>query len=239
MALPEGGGHAAAVLDLYGLTGGAARPVSATIHSLIIAGWTGRDAAAMEAHIEELAKLGIARPKTTPIFYRVAARLLTCATAIEVAGKDSSGEAEPVYFGIDGEMWVGVGSDHTDRKLETIGVTVSKQACAKPVGRELWLYADVANHWDELILRSYAHEGGQRHLYQEGPISRLRHPLDLVERYFGAGRSLPEGFAMYGGTIAVKGEIRPAEAFEIEIEDLRLRRSLRHRYDVHSLPVEG
>lgn len=232
-------GRAANVLDMTGRTGSAARPLSIAVRSLIVAGWTGRDTAAMEAHIEELMKLGIARPKTTPVFYRVAAQLLTSQSEIEVVGDDSSGEVEPVYFGIGGEMWLGVGSDHTDRKVEAIGVTISKQLCPKPVGRDLWRYADVADHWDELVLRSFAHVGGERRLYQEGPISRLRHPLDLTGRYFGEGKGLPDGFAMFGGTMAVHGTIRAADTFEIEIEDPRLRRSIAHRYDVRGLPVEG
>ena len=35
------------------------------VDNLVIAGWTGRDRKAMEAHIEELAKLGVPRPATT------------------------------------------------------------------------------------------------------------------------------------------------------------------------------
>jgi hypothetical protein len=34
----------------------------------VIAGWTGRDAAAVEKHIKELEALGVKRPATTPIF---------------------------------------------------------------------------------------------------------------------------------------------------------------------------
>ena len=37
---------------------------------LVIAGWTGRDEAALRKHIEELAAIGVKPPKTTPIFYR-------------------------------------------------------------------------------------------------------------------------------------------------------------------------
>ena len=40
------------------------------VHDLIIAGWTGRDAEAVEKHILELEKIGISRPSSTPIFYR-------------------------------------------------------------------------------------------------------------------------------------------------------------------------
>ena len=38
------------------------------ISSCVIAGWTGRDAAALEKHIAELEELGVRRPASTPIF---------------------------------------------------------------------------------------------------------------------------------------------------------------------------
>ena len=56
------------------------------IRRLIIAGWTGRDTAAVEKHIRELEAIGVPRPKRTPIFYRGAASLLTTADTIEVLG---------------------------------------------------------------------------------------------------------------------------------------------------------
>ena len=37
---------------------------------LVIAGWTGRDEAALRKHIKELAEIGVKPPRTTPIFYR-------------------------------------------------------------------------------------------------------------------------------------------------------------------------
>ena len=218
---------------------GAARTTPAAIRDLVIAGWTGRDADAMEAHIRELEALGIARPKSTPIFYRVAASLLTTADEIEVAGTASSGEVEAVMFSLEDGLWVGVGSDHTDRKVETIGVTLSKQMCAKPVAATVWPFEDVADHWDELVLRSHAIEGGKRRLYQEGPVARMRDPRDLAALYLGRGRQLPVGTAMFCGTLAVIGEIAPADAFEIEIEDPVLKRRISHRYAVRPLPIEG
>ena len=44
---------------------------------------------------------------------------------------------------------------------------------------------------------------------------------------------------MFGGTFAAKGGIRPASRFEFEFEDPVLKRSLRHAYDVITLPVRG
>jgi hypothetical protein len=209
----------------------------ATIDTLIIAGWTGRDPAAMEAHIVELEKLGVKRPASTPIFYRGAASLLTQAPVIEVVGGDSSGEAEPVIFSLPDGLWLGIGSDHTDRKVETVGITISKQLCAKPVGKTLWRFDSVANHWDDLIIRSYATKDGKRRLYQEGPLAKMRHPDDLIVRY--GLKSLPAGNAMFCGTLAVHGEIAPSELFDIELEDPVNERKISHSYNIATLPIAG
>src|SRR5260370_29104184 len=117
------------------LQDGAAAPRAApmTVTQAVIAGWTGRDAAAVEKHIKELEVLGVKRPATTPIFYRVGAARLTTETSIEVLGETSSGEVEFVLLKAEGALWVGTGSDHTDREVEAYGVSVSKQMCEKHI----------------------------------------------------------------------------------------------------------
>lgn len=225
-------------LDLVCVTAAGAGRRSAVIDSLFIAGWTGRDEAAVRAHVEELARLGVPRPASTPIFYRVAASLLTISESIQCLGGASSGEVEPVLFALDDGLWVGVGSDHTDRDAETAGITFAKQLCAKPVAPQAWLFAEVADHWDSLVLRSHAVVGGGRRLYQEGPAALMLRPESLIERS-GAGPNLPRGTAMFCGTMAVKGEIAPAEAFAITLEDPVLKRAIHHEYRIESLPVAG
>ncbi len=115
------------------LVEGAPRRIEIT--TLIVAGWTGRDKAAVEHHIAELAAIGVKRPRIVPCFYRVGANLLTTTGAVEVVGEDSSGEVEFVLVSAPEGLYVGVGSDHTDRKVEAYGVTVSKQMC--PATRSL------------------------------------------------------------------------------------------------------
>src|SRR5688572_11867997 len=123
------------------------------ITQLVIAGWTGRDPAAVEKHVRELEVIGVPRPKRVPIFYRVSASLLTTADEIQVVGEDSSGEVEFVLLSMPGGLRIGVGSDHTDRKVETSGITLAKQVCSKPVSADHWSYDDVRPHWDQLLLR--------------------------------------------------------------------------------------
>jgi hypothetical protein len=194
-----------------------AAPLAADIDTLVIAGWAGRDEAALRHHIEELAAIGVPRPSAVPVYYRVAAANLTQAERLEVLGPDTSGEAEPVIVALADGLWLGVGSDHTDRKAETMGIALSKQLCGKPVGRELWRLDEVEDHWDALVLRAFATIDGARVLYQEGALASLRTPADLIARR-PEGRLLP-GTLMFGGTLSAIGGIRPATRFEIELED--------------------
>lgn len=213
-------------------------PLTLAIDQAVIAGWTGRDPVARDKHIAELEAIGIARPASTPIYYRVAARRLAITDSIEVSGTESSGEVEFVLIGWQGRIFVGVGSDHTDRKVEAYSVTVSKQMCDKPMAPVLWELEDVAGHWDKMILRSYAWIDGARVLYQEGTLDAMLPVADLIQRGFG-DKGLPDGCAMFGGTFAAKGGIRPASRFEYELEDPVLKRKIGGGYDVVALPVLG
>lgn len=214
------------------------REATFLVDCLIIAGWTARDTVATEHHIAELEALGVARPAETPTFYRVAHHRLSQSPVIEVTGEATSGEVEFVLLHCDGALYVGIGSDHTDRQLETVGVTVSKQVCDKPIGREFWPLEEVLDHWDQLVARAHVVIDGQRHLYQEGRLAALLPPHELMARYDGA-TGLPPQSAMFGGTLSAIGGVRAAEAFEGEIEDPLLNRTLSLRYDIELLPVRG
>ncbi|MFG1261784.1 DUF2848 domain-containing protein [Xanthobacter aminoxidans] len=216
--------------------GGESRTETLAIRHAVIAGWTGRDKVALEKHIVELEELGVARPASTPIYYRVAAARFTTAGEIESTGPESSGEVEFMILQADGRRWLGVGSDHTDRKVETYGITVSKQMCDKPVAADLWALDEVLPHWDSLLIRSYAVIDGARVLYQQGSVAAMLPPEEIIAGY---EPGFSDGTAMFCGTLAAIGGIRPAARFEFEIEDPVLGRIIRHGYDVTVLPIAG
>lgn len=210
--------------------------VNVTAERLIIAGWSGRDAEAIQHHIDELAELGIPGPSTTPCYYRGAATLLTQQSRIEALGGDSSGEVEPVLIASENGMLVGIGSDHTDRRVESYSIAVSKQLCAKPIGRQVWAFDEVDGHWDQLILRSFAVTDGKRELYQEAAFSAIRPPRELIKLLNG-NETLDPGTVMLCGTVPAIGGIRPADRFEMEIEDPVLGRRIEHAYTIDQLPI--
>jgi hypothetical protein len=219
--------------------GSAEQALDLAVEDLVIAGWTGRDTEALEKHIAELESIGVPRPPTVPCFYRVSAALLTTSNEIQASGPDSSGEVEFVLYGSDRGMLIGVGSDHTDRRVETYDVTVSKQMCFKPVSPTVWWLDDVMPHWDRLMLRSWAVIDGKRRLYQEGPVTAMRPPADLISRWTGGGKTLPNSAAMYCGTLAVHGGIAAADRFELELADPVLNRTIRHEYTITALSYDS
>lgn len=207
---------------------------------LIVAGWTGRDRAAIEHHIEELQALGVPPPSSVPLYYRMGAALLTQAAQIEALGTQSSGEAEPTLFFAAGDWWLTVGSDHTDRQVETYSVAVSKQLCAKPVATAAWRWSDVVAYQDELQLSSRILEDGRWVDYQKGTLAAIRPLTGLRDGIFEAS---PEaGSIMTCGTLGAlpnaRGEaIRPAAEMEVRLHDPHLNRSIVHRYAVQVLDV--
>lgn len=209
------------------------RPSPTEVHTVIVAGWTGRDPAAVEQHIAELEALGVTRPSSAPIFYRVSASRLTTAREIESTA-NSSGEVEVILLRDHGTLWVGAGSDHTDRDFERQSVAASKQLCDKPIAGELWPYREVAAHWDELILRSWITADGTEVVYQEGTLGALLAPDQLLAY---AEPPLSDGMLMFCGTLAAEGGVRPASAFRYQLEDPVLGRKIDGRYALRLLPL--
>lgn len=206
--------------------------VDLTVDHLFVAGWTGRNKEAVDHHIEELRALGISPPSKVPLYYRVSGLLLTQSANIEVLGAGTSGEVEPLLIQQNGEIWIGLASDHTDRDLETHSVAASKQACPKPVANELWRFSEVEDHLDSLILHCWTDKGDKWKLYQQGALSSIR-PLSELISNSGFG----DNSAMLCGTFGAIGGVRPAMRYRMELEDPVLNRKIQLNYSVTKLPI--
>lgn len=207
------------------------------LKNLIVAGWTGRDRAAIDHHIAELAQLGVKPPSTVPLFYRASASLLTRADTIQCVGDQTSGEVEPLVVQIGGRRWLGLASDHTDRALEAHSVALSKQICAKPCAATLWPWESVADRLDELELASWIDEGGEWVPYQRGNLAAIR-PLAALIGESGLDDLARSGpVAMLCGTLGVlSGGVRPAARFRMQLRDPARDRQIDHEYAIENLP---
>lgn len=218
----------------------AAKPCAFVPQRFIIAGWTSRDKAAMEHHITELEELGVTRPASTPVFYRNSVTRLSTANRLQTPGSGSSGEVEFVLFNIDGTLWVGVGSDHTDRDVEAYNITVSKQMCDKPICERLWRLDQMIDRWDRIEMESHAWIDGQKVLYQQGRVDVMLPPIELIARFEAeCDTSFGPGDVMMGGTLPAKGGVRPAERFAVTLKDPETEATLHHSYDIDVLNNAG
>lgn len=199
---------------------------------VVVAGWTGRDASAVQHHIDELAQIGVAPPSSVPLYYRVGAELVTQSNSIDVLGNNTSGEIEPLILASDGKFWLGLGSDHTDRQLETVSVAASKQICPKPIAATLWPFDEVQDHLDALLLSCRIKEGGDWVPYQQGSFAGIRPIPSLIK-----GSNLATGGVLLCGTLAAIGGVRPAVDYEMVLSDPVLDRHITLIYHVRVLPM--
>ena len=206
--------------------------ITLTINKVVIAGWTGRNMDAVQHHIDELAALDISPPSQVPLYYRVSNSLLTQSNTIEVLGEGSSGEVEPFLVRSNGKTYFGLASDHTDRDLEVHSVAASKQACAKPIAKDLWDFDEIKNRLDDIIFKCWIEENGREILYQEGQLSSIRPVTELCE-----GAGFEDGTAILCGTFAAIGGVRPAKAYRMELTEPTNGKTITLSYEVSTLPI--
>ncbi|MDL2264116.1 DUF2848 domain-containing protein [Synergistaceae bacterium OttesenSCG-928-I11] len=209
--------------------------LSIDVRRIINAGYTGRDQAAVQAHIDELKEEGIPAPDKTPTYFPKFADRLTQDESFEVLDEtDHSGEAEFALLFVGGNVYVGTGSDHTDRKLETVDIPKAKQVYVNTISRDLWDLADVRGHWDEIVLRSWVKQGGKKVLFQEATLDAMLAPDDLIERVKAllVDPSDTEGLVVYSGTVAALTKADYSSYFEVELNDPKLGRKIGQRYEL-------
>ncbi|MCR3720125.1 MULTISPECIES: DUF2848 domain-containing protein [Prauserella salsuginis group] len=182
------------------------QPVDVTPGRLVVAGYTGRNQDAVRHHIEELAAIGVPEPDSIPAFYELDTGLLTVDETVEVGGRQTSGEVEPVLVRTDGRYYLTVGSDHTDRALERHDIKASKGACPKPVAGTV---IDLGTQpeslpWDEITAACWL----DGELYQDGTLAQLLPITQVLAEWdsFGSG-DVP--LVLFGGTMPLlDGEFR-------------------------------
>ncbi|MFY0542908.1 DUF2848 family protein [Brevibacillus sp. H7] len=208
------------------------REKTAEVEKVLVVGYGGRNLEKVLEHIHELEEIGVAPPPTIPTIYPQETSSLTTENFITVQGKETSGEAEYVLYH-DGEEWlVTVGSDHTDRLLETQDIQKSKEACPKPLATTFWRLKDLEDHWDELILRSWVSDFKGRRLYQEHNLTALLPVSQLLDKLAEFGYDQLSKTVIFSGTVPTLEGFVYGEKFELELEDPVLKRSITCEYSV-------
>ena len=162
-----------------------AYPIEVEVRRIGCSRHAARDVDATIAGIAETRSKGYAMHPHAGVCFR-SRYLLTSEAAIEVQGAQTSGEVEFVALRHSGEIYISVGSDHNDRSLGEMTTTMlgkvcdsakMKQLAPAAVASKAWLYEEIKDHWDDIVLRSYVTVDGERTMLQEFSLSNL---LDLT-----------------------------------------------------------
>lgn len=204
---------------------------------MVNAGYVGKNQEEVRRHIDELAAKGIPGPASTPTLYPVVCSALTTDSAVEVYEDKTSGEVEYVLLIVnESEIYVGLGSDHTDRRLEETDIPRAKQICPNIISTAVWPLQEVEAHWDELLIRSRVKKGAEETPYQEGRLGLLLNPAELMAFVKTKIGGPLDGLVIFSGTLGMlTGDFIFGDNFSAELIDERLNRRLVISYDVHPL----
>ena len=219
-------------------------PVQFQVKKMINAGYVGRDTAAVKAHIDELQREGVSPPPSVPMIFPVLSQNITTSDRIEVLGNRTSGEAEYVLLLEGDRLYVGVGSDHTDRDLETYSIVHSKQVCHNVMSVNVWDYSDIQDYWDELVIQSWVKTGASEEeiLYQKASLGNIISAEDLIALVRSRLRNgSSEGLVIFSGTVPIlTDEMVYGDYFRSELIDSRTGASLTCEYRVQPMDyLEG
>ncbi|TLM80956.1 DUF2848 domain-containing protein [Pseudarthrobacter sp. NamE5] len=204
---------------------------------LLNAGYAGREQQEVQAHIAELAQLGVAAPSATPALYPVSPYLAQQTDTVHVQHDKTSGEAEWALIITEDDVLLTVACDHTDRALEVHGVAWSKNASPNVLGRQAWKLDHIREHLDSITLRAWVGTGHDEELIQDTTLETLLSP-DYWLRVL-SDRGLREaGTVLMSGTVAmIHGIDQFGSTWRVELADPVLNRSLELKYNIVVMPA--
>lgn len=195
-------------------------------------GYAGRDMEKTAEHIRELERdLGVPAPRKIPTIFQCGNYVLTQEPDLVFIGEKTCGEVEYVILLRNRKIYIGLGSDHTDRELEAANIPKAKQCCAKPICGTIWDYEELKEHWDSIRLRSWQTIQGEETLYQDGVLGDIL-PVETILAELDARVGNIDNCVIYSGTVPVCDGFRFGDSFRYEMDDEVLKRKLSAVYHV-------
>jgi hypothetical protein len=218
------------------------RPLSLDVVRCYNLGFTMRDAEKMQRHLEECYALGVKelicdRP---PLVMPISTWAVLTDAAITVQRPKTSGEVEIVTVAdADGTVYVGVGSDHTDRPLENLDIPWAKQVAPNIVAPTLWRWDEVRDHWDEVRMSCTVLDKGEAVEYQDASVAEFWTPAEMLQGVRDSVVPVPGAIILFSGTVVTLEEkLRFAEQWTLRMSDPVLGREIVHTYTVEVLAAE-
>jgi Protein of unknown function (DUF2848) len=205
-------------------------------------GFTMRDAEKMQRHLEECYALGVKelicdRP---PLVMPISPWAVLTDTKVAVQRPKTSGEVEIVTVAdADATVYVGVGSDHTDRPLENLDIPWAKQVAPNIVAPTLWRWDEVRDHWDQVRMSCTVVDKGETVEYQDASVAEFWTPAEMLRGVRDSVVPVPGAIILFSGTVVTLEEkLRFAESWTLRMTDPVLGREITHTYEVEVLATE-
>lgn len=205
---------------------------------VFIVGYSGRDIEKTKEHIDELEReLGVKPPSKIPTIFECSKENVTQDEDLKFVGQKTSGEAEYVILKDKDEIYITIGSDHTDRALESISIYKSKQVALKPIGKEVWKFNDIKEHFDEIKLNSKQVINGKEVEYQKGKLKDILPVETIIEELTKRVGNIDNAI-IFSGTVPLHDGFKFGEKFLAEMIDEKLNRKLRLEYNIEIIKEE-
>ena len=203
-------------------------------------GFTIRDPEKMQAHLDEIYKHGLSELKIDrpPIIFPISVWATITDSEATVQYEQTSGEVEIVTIDDgSGELYVTVGSDVTDRELETSNlagqrnIRWSKQDAPNVVAPTVWRWQDVEAHWDEVTIHSTISDGDRTVEYQRAGVDEFWTPAEMRASIDGRVTPVAGARILFSGTVvSLEEELCFGRTFSMSLHDPVLGRTIEHTY---------
>ena len=206
------------------------------VKKMLNGGFTGRNQEEVQKHVDELKAKGIGAPDETPCFFPVFRDLITQEDIIDcLSDSGHTPEAEFVMLCTQDDIYITVGSDHTDRDLEKDSIPKAKQIYPNIIGQKVWKYSEIKEHWDDIELKSWIKDpdSGEIILFQDTKLSAMLTPDDLLEEAKKTAEldSL-DGLVILSGTVAANKQINYTSYFKVQLVDKKSNREITCEYEM-------
>jgi len=220
---------------------GTSRPKSLEIARIANLGMAGRsqpEGEQLDNHLEQMREAGVASPEQLPFVTPKPNYLVTTDDSIQVNSSETAGEAEFVMYPTDEHLYIGVGNDHKEYEIAPTNMHVANNTCPSVMSDEVWVFEEVADHWDEIELRSWVERDGTLELYQRAPMSAFMRPNSIVDAVAESITDPITGTAIWSGTVDSGGvdpfpEVVSGDFYMVQLHDPVLNRRLVTQYSVH------
>lgn len=203
-----------------------------------VIGYAGRDMEKTQEHIDELEKeLGVAPPKKIPTIFEVSKEIVTQDFDLKFVGEKTSGEAEYIILIKDNKIYITIGSDHTDRALESVSIFKSKQVCLKPIAKTIWDYDDIKEHWDTIRLTSSQVVNGKEIKYQDDTLASILPVEKIIEELKERVGDIDNSI-IYSGTVPLIGGFEYGSKFISKMVDEKSGKTINLDYEVNVIKEE-